>query len=124
MTKMKSITIYNVGDVILVPFPFTNLRASKRRPAVVVSKQSYQNERRDIILMAITSQIKMPLGYGECVLCQWKQAGLPKPSMLKPLIATIEQDNILKKLGTLTSVDIDKLSNVMSDLFERLESQA
>lgn len=43
--KMKSITIYKVGDIILVPFPFTNLRASKRRPAVVVSKSSYQDER-------------------------------------------------------------------------------
>lgn len=124
MTKMKSITTYNIGDVVLVPFPFTNLRSSKRRPAVVVSNESYQNKRPDVILMAITSQLKMPLGYGECVLSQWKEAGLPKLSMLKPLIATIEQDHVLKKLGSLTSADIDKLKNVMSDLFERLEDQA
>ena len=39
--KMKSTIIYNVGDVVLVPFPVTNLQSSKRRPAVIVSKVSY-----------------------------------------------------------------------------------
>ena len=89
---------YDIGDVVLVPFPFTNLLSSKKRPAVVISQKTYQYKRPDIILMAITSQIKIPLGYGECVLSEWQQAGLPKLSMLKPLIATIDQKNILKKL--------------------------
>ena len=118
MMRTKSIMTYDVGDVVLVPFPFTNLLSSKKRPAVVISQKTYQYKRPDIILMAITSQIKMPLGYGECILSQWQQAGLPKLSMLKPLIATIDQKNILKKLGALTALDQKSLFEVMSNLFD------
>lgn len=43
------------GDVIVVPFPFTDQSATKKRPALVVSSDAYQRERPDLILMAITS---------------------------------------------------------------------
>jgi len=46
------------GDVIVVPFPFTDQTSIKRRPAVVVSSEAYNRERPDIILMAITSQLR------------------------------------------------------------------
>ena len=118
MMRTKSIMTYDIGDVVLVPFPFTNLLSSKKRPAVVISQKTYQYKRPEIILMAITSQIKIPLGYGECVLSEWQQAGLPKLSMLKPLIATIDQKNILKKLGALTALDQKNLFEVMSSLFD------
>ncbi len=35
-------TPYKFGDVVLVSFPFTNLKATKKRPAVIISNQSYQ----------------------------------------------------------------------------------
>jgi len=37
------------GDVIVVPFPFTDQSATKMRPAVVVSSDAYQRERPDLI---------------------------------------------------------------------------
>lgn len=40
-------TAYNFGDVILVPFPFTDHSQSKQRPAVIVSSASYHAERPD-----------------------------------------------------------------------------
>ena len=36
---------FDFGDVVLVPFPFTNQTASKQRPAVVVSNRVYGLER-------------------------------------------------------------------------------
>jgi len=36
---MPTTTDYEFGDVILVPFPFTDQRTTKRRPAVVVSSE-------------------------------------------------------------------------------------
>jgi hypothetical protein len=36
------------GDVIVVPFPFTDQTAIKRRPAVVVSSERYNRERPDL----------------------------------------------------------------------------
>lgn len=44
--------IVKQGDIVLVPFPFSNLQAAKRRPALVISKG---NIKTDIILLAITS---------------------------------------------------------------------
>ncbi|MBI4256882.1 type II toxin-antitoxin system PemK/MazF family toxin [Candidatus Uhrbacteria bacterium] len=41
------------GDVILVPFPFTDLTATKTRPAVVVSKPG---RGEDVIVCAVTSK--------------------------------------------------------------------
>ena len=42
------------GDIIVLPFPFSDLSASKRRPALVVA----QGEYGDIILCQITSKPK------------------------------------------------------------------
>jgi mRNA interferase MazF len=49
------------GDVVLVPFPFTDQTASKKRSAVVVSADAYHQRRPDVIVMAVTSQISGPL---------------------------------------------------------------
>jgi mRNA interferase MazF len=46
------------GDIILLPFPFTDLAAeAKRRPAVVISNQAV-NKTQDVILAAITSNLR------------------------------------------------------------------
>ncbi|WP_061218256.1 type II toxin-antitoxin system PemK/MazF family toxin, partial [Leptospira weilii] len=95
---MQFTTIFNFADVVLVNFPFTNLQASKKRPAVIISNQAYQQTRPDVILMAITSQIRQPLAMGENLIQDWQKAGLAKPSVFKPLIATIEQIQIVKVL--------------------------
>ncbi len=93
------------GDTILVPFPFTNQESSKRRPAVVLSKESYAEDRPDVVLMAITSQLHTSQAYGEHWIEAWEEAGLIKPSAIKPVIATIEQSLILRRLGKLGSKD-------------------
>lgn len=48
-------TLFEFGDVILVPFPFTDQSTSKKRPAVVISSAAYNAERPDLIIMAVTS---------------------------------------------------------------------
>ena len=93
------------GDVVLVPFPFTDQTATKQRPAVVVSSDAYHQERPDLILMAITSQTRPAATVGEVTVQQWKQAGLLKPSVLKPLLTTIERPLIRKRLGSLAADD-------------------
>jgi mRNA interferase MazF len=50
-----SMTNSEFGDIILVPFPFTDQSTSKKRPAVVISSNHYNTERPDLIIMAVTS---------------------------------------------------------------------
>lgn len=92
-------THYKFGDVVLIGFPFTDLQATKKRPAVILSNETYNENRPDVILMVITSRIRQPLEVGEAVVADWERAGLIKPSVFKPLIATIEQNQIVRRIG-------------------------
>jgi mRNA interferase MazF len=69
---------YVFGMVLLVPFPFTNQQGVKLRPAVVVSRTDYNEARPDVILMPITSQLRLPLALGETLLANW-HASLGRP---------------------------------------------
>ena len=84
-------TSFEFGEVVLVPFPFTDQTTSKRRPAVVISSDAYNAERRDLIILALTSRVPEPLGIGEAPVEARREAGLLKPSVMKPVIATLEQ---------------------------------
>lgn len=79
------------ADVVLVPFPFTDQSDTKKRPAVIVSNAGYNATRRDIVIMAITSQVRQPLAFGEAMLTDWQEAGLIKASVFKPVFTTISK---------------------------------
>ena len=111
---MPSTTGYSFGDIVLVPFPFTDLTATKKRPAVVVSSDAYHRDRRDVIVMAVTSQARPESGVGESALAGWRDAGLLKPSVVKPVLATIDRDLILRRLGTIGGDDRQAVQRRMS----------
>ena len=96
---MLNTTVYSFGDVVLVPFPFTDQTATKRRPAVVVSSDKYNQARPDLILMAITGHLSGYPRIGEVVVSDWKEAGLLKTSTIKPIITTVEKNLIVPKVG-------------------------
>jgi len=50
---------------------------------------------------------------GEAEIVRWKEAGLLKPSVLKPVLATIERTLVLRKLGRLENEDRAALRNVI-----------
>ena len=113
---MTSTSSFSFGDVVLVPFPFTDQSGSKKRPALVVSSYSYNTNRRDIVIMAITSQVRTPLGFGEAMVSDWQAAGLLKSSVLKPVFTTIEQGLVIRVLGQLSAADTQTLREVVSDV--------
>ena len=112
---------FEFGEVVLVPFPFTSQAASKQRPAVVVSSRAYAVERPDVVLMAITSQLRpspAPMGihWGEVWLSDWQAAGLIKPSAVKPVLATFEQRLVIKRLGALAEADAEALHAALAQI--------
>ena len=54
---MPSTTVYRQGNIVLVSFPFTDLTSSKRRPALIISPDSFNAAGKDLVLAAITSHI-------------------------------------------------------------------
>ena len=96
---------YEFGDVVLVRFPFTNQATFKQRPAAIVSSRAYNVAKPDVVIMAITSQVHSLSSLGEVQVGQWQAANLLKPSAIKPVFATLEQNLILKRLGVLDPSD-------------------
>lgn len=118
---MLTMTSYSFGDVVLVPFPFTDLTSSKKRPAIVVSSDRYNRVRLDLILIAITSQTNPVTNFGEVTIANWQAAGLLKPSVVKPVLTTIEQRLVIRKLGQLQEGDRQQVLNQLSGLLGESE---
>ena len=82
---MPSTTRYSQGDVVLVPFPFTDLSTAKQRPALVVSSDALNSAREDVIVVAITSQVPTKLADDELSIpsADLNACGLPKASIVR-----------------------------------------
>ncbi len=108
---------FDFGDIVLVPFPFTDQTATKRRPAVVVSSRAYNVARPDLIVMAVTSQIQRIPAFGEVWIDRWQAAGLLKRSAIKPVFATLEQTLVIRRLGALPEGDRAALRKAIGEVF-------
>ena len=106
-------TGFEFGDVVLVSFPFTDQVGSKQRPAVIISSKAYSQDKSDIILMAITSQIRAKATFGDVIIENWNIAGLLKTSIIKPVIFTVEKNLIRKVLGRLYEDDSQQLRQAL-----------
>ncbi len=106
---------YEFGDVVLVPFPFTSQTALKKRPAVVVSGRAYNAIRPDIVVMAITSQLRPAAAFAQAALNHWRDANLLKPSVVKPVFATLDQSLVIRRLGGLHPEDQAALKTAIAE---------
>jgi mRNA interferase MazF len=95
-------TSFKAGDIVLVQYPFTDFTSSKKRPAIILNSLSYAALHHDVIVMPLTSQPQKDV---KLELKKWQDAGLPKPTWLKPAIATIAESLIVKKIGQLGDAD-------------------
>jgi len=113
---MPNTTSFDFGDVVLVRFPFTDQSSAKQRPAVVINSTSYGQQRPDVILMAITSQVHPSTTVGEATLADWKGVGLLKASVLKPIVTTVEKRLIRRQLGKLGAADLQRLDACLREM--------
>jgi mRNA interferase MazF len=95
-------TTYRPGDIVLVPFPFTDLSSNKKRPALIVSPRDY-NAQGDVVIAFITSNISGSDRIGDYLLKGWKEAGLPLPSKIRMKFATVSHEIIIKSIGHLST---------------------
>lgn len=109
--------IYNKWDIVLVPFPFTDLTHLKKRPGLVISPDEY-NDGPDIIIAFITSKLDREKKLGDFLIQQWQEAKLPKPSMIRMKFATIDNSIVLKKIGRLGDQDIAGFEREVLNFFK------
>ena len=101
-------TKYKQGDIVLVDFGFSEGTGSKKRPTLIVSNDNYHKDRQEVIVVAITGNIKRVL-FGDTKIDKWKEAGLIYPSLVTGIIRTIKDTMIILKLGTLLQQDFQKV---------------
>ena len=116
--KMKSTMNYKKWEIVLVPFPFTDLTTTKKRPALIISPNEY-NEKVDVVIAFITSKLDLEHRIGDYKIKEWEYSNLPKPSMLRMKFATIDKSIIIKKIGSLSEKDVKEFSKLLIDFFKQ-----
>jgi mRNA interferase MazF len=100
---------FEQGDVVRVPFPYTDRSTRQRRPALVVSRGGLGEDGRLLWVAMITSAENrawpedVPFGPA------YADAGLPAPSLIRPC-----------KLATIESGHAEKIGRVTADLMEKV----
>lgn len=96
--------MYQKGDVVLLPFPFTDLSATRTRPAVVVSVPGFEQETSDFTVAMITSvRHTTPYDYA---LQDWQAANLLRPSWIRVKLATLSPTLVRYQPGRLSDRDM------------------
>lgn len=91
---------YLPGDIVVVPFPYSDRFAEKRRPALVVSNQELTAEGFVWVVM-ITSAKNATMRHDQPI-ADLRRAGLSAPSVVRPIkVACIEPARVLRRAGTL-----------------------
>lgn len=101
-------TNYKRADIVLVDFGFSEGAGFKKRPALIISSANYHKNRQEVIVAAITSNIKRVL-FGDTKIDKWREAGLIYPSLATAIIRTTKMSVIIRKLGTVSKQDFLKL---------------
>ena len=110
---MEYMMNFSKYDVVVVKFPFASSLKYKARPAVVISSDIYNENRREtLLILAISSSRENKLDL-ELDILNWEGVGLLKPSIFKASVATIEKDFVVQKLGALDETNIKRLENMI-----------
>jgi mRNA interferase MazF len=112
---MKSGTSIEQRDIILVPFPYSDLTGSKRRPALVVSSDAFNEREIDVICCAITSKSARDPKAIVITNVDVEPAFLIVESKVKPSkLFTVSKTIVYKKLGKLK---VNRFNEVVSSLY-------
>jgi mRNA interferase MazF len=98
-------TAFKRGDVVLVSFVFADESGAKHRPAVVLSSRAYHQNREEVIIAAVTSNVDRVL-FGDYMLAGWKEAGLLFPSLVTGILRTIKMQMIHRRLGSVSAREL------------------
>lgn len=96
--------IFDRFDVVVVPFPFVDRAAAKRRPALVLSAGAFQSATGNVVLAMITSSRRNDWP-GDTLISDLSSAGLSKACRVRCKLFTLDARLILHRAGQLGDAD-------------------
>lgn len=104
------------GDVVVIPFPFSDLSGTKKRPALVLADLPGD----DILLCQITSQNTKDQFALALTLSDFSTGSLPLASNIRPTrIFTADKNIIIRKGGTIKTAVMQKVIDVLIDILKK-----
>ncbi len=94
------------GDIVLVPFPYAELTATKTRPALIVSGAAFASAEGRITVAGITGNLAAHRNATSYPVRDWTSAGLQKPSVVTAWLATISPRLVKHQIGRLTEQEL------------------
>lgn len=93
-------------DVVVVPFPYSDALAEKRRPAIVVSNPALEAE-RGLVWLAMVTSTSGALIRGDALIEDLNAAGLTTPCRVRAAkLATLDTERVLRRVGALAADDV------------------
>lgn len=94
--------MYKQREIVLLPFPYSDLTAVKRRPVLVLSNNSYNNKFKDIVVAAITSNVFLDEFSIDLNNEDLEYGLLPEKSIVKiGKLFTANQESVIKKFSVI-----------------------
>ena len=104
-------------DIVVLPFPYTDRLAEKRRPALIVSNPWLVKD-YGLLWVAMITSARNEGWASDIEISNLAKAGLSTPSVIRPVkIATIEADRVLRKLGRLGPKELRAVKTALSKIF-------
>lgn len=110
---------YNQHEIVLVPFPYSDLSTAKKRPVLIVSNDVYNRQFEDVVVCVITSN-RFSDGYSVPLENDDLEMGvLPESSVVKAhKLFTVHQGSILKKFSVVKPEYFEQVVSVIRGLLE------
>jgi len=116
--------MHNQGDIVLINIPFSDLKSTKKRPVIIVSKNEYNNKQQDIIVVAVTSNLVSKDYTVEFDKADMKQGTiLTKSCVRADKIFSLDKSLVIKKFGAVSDKIIAKTINLISDVVAKDKSE-
>ncbi len=103
----------NKGDIVLIPFPFTDLTGIKNRPALILV-----NGESDLTVSFITTQLKWQEDF-DVKIEPSQLNGLKRISLIRlSKLATIDKNLVTGKLGNLSQNELANVDKNQMGIFK------
>lgn len=110
---------FDVFDVVIVPFPFTDHTTTKRRPAVILSRADFNAATGHIIAAMVTSA-HQSAWTSDVPLIDIAAAGLPTACVVRMKLFTLDRGLVVRKSGTLAKDDAAAVKSALGGVFPPL----